>query len=755
MSQSGQRVSHPFPPPPTEWVTRISNVVCWDEKVDFDLPPPPPLERQVLQTQTKLIIPETAVKQITPVQIKPITVTPTKVVPTQVRPKPGSARPIQAVQAQVKPVSARPVSARPPLNNPAQVKPVSARPAPIKPALVKPAPVKPTLVKPALVKPAPVKPAPVKPVPVKPTLVKPAPVKPTLVKQEHKSGSARPVRSIPTNKVPTNKVQTRQFPPAKLPHRIPHPLEKYDLDTKRTVFTLISEFAGTKTVLAIRACCKTFRDSIKVVIQLKSHQTDHISRLENIIQREQSYFDTSPKGAGKTFHSLYIAKKYDLKLMVVCENNTQVMWEMLAKIYDVEFIQAISYNSLRGTCKSDLNHAWLTREGDKFYVTQDFKDEVESGVLLVFDEVQKMRNDTAQFHAGLTLAKYIYNPETLNPNECINSRVALVSATPCNTDAGGVNMLKLLGIITEDKLVRYNRSRKIWEPEGLFEVYQKACEYDMELADEIYQNGALHSKKHAEEVCAELYSLILLNNIGSSTPEFDLAAEKDCSNAFFKVGDDTLEGLQDNMEKLKESLVYNKDTQEYEYTKTTQGLLFKILPEIEAGKADVFVEETIRILTENENAKVLLFINYHKGIDKVLEGLNGWPAAAITGHVPPARRLVLIKQFQEHNSNLRVLITNTQVCGTGVSLDDTNGAFPRFCLLSPSYNFINIDQATGRTWRANTKSNVSITLVYIQGLEEEQAILNSLAKKSDKARSFIYDSSKTVFPGEYRVRLVG
>ena len=682
-----------FPLPPSDWLKRIRK-----EEDYVEPPPPPPIEaRQQLKTTP---VPGNRVS--TPVKSTPIlkpqtTVTPTKgkLIQPKAIPIPAKSIPTKAIPS---PIRAKPIQPKA-IPSPIRAKPISTTAKPI--------------------------PTKAKPIPARKPL---QPLKPNLIK--------------PISKLPT------------MPPKRPHPLEGYDINAKLFAFTRIAEFARMKEIIAIRNCCKSFREQIKVEIKLKSHQIDHMARVQDIITREQSYIDTSPKGAGKTFHVLYIAKKFGLKLMVICENNMQSTWEMLAKIHEIDLIQALSYDTLRGTCKSDLKHAWLTRDGEKFFVTQEFKDEVECGMLLVFDEVQKLRNDTTQFKAGLALTQYIYNPETNNADECVNSRVALVSALPCNTDKSIVNMLKLLGLISEEKLARYNRSRKLWEPEGLYEVYTKACKYDMETADEIYQGGALSNKKHAEEVCALLFSLVLMDRIGSSTPEFELTVQKDCSNAFFRVNDKVLVEMKNNMEKLKESLIYNKETKEYEWTKTTQGLLFKILPEIEAGKADVFIEETIRILTEHKTAKVLLFINYHKGIDKVVAGLDGWPVAVITGHVPPATRLQRIREFQEHNSKLRVLITNTQVCGTGVSLDDTHGDYPRHCLLSPSYNFINIDQATGRTWRANTKSDVSITLVYIQQLEEEQAILNSLATKSDKARSFVYDSSKTVFPGEYRVRHV-
>ena len=138
----------------------------------------------------------------------------------------------------------------------------------------------------------------------------------------------------------------------------------------------------------------------------------------------------------------------------------------------------------------------------------------------------------------------------------------------------------------------------------------------------------------------------------------------------------------------------------------------------------------------------------------VAAGLKAYSPLIMTGSVAPAIRTRYMDLFQQPNLTARVIVTSPQVSGSGISLDDIYGDFPRYAFLSPSYNFINLDQATGRIWRANTKSNVNINMVYIEGLEQECAILGSLASKSEKARGMLYDSENILFPGEYPIEIM-
>lgn len=505
----------------------------------------------------------------------------------------------------------------------------------------------------------------------------------------------------------------------------------------------IIEYLGPKDVMAVRACNRTFYLRLPMNIRLKSYQIGHIIRLEEILQRSYAYMDTSPKGAGKTFHAMFLAKRYNLALMVVCQVNMIPKWERLTKLYQVPLLEVISYQSLRGTSTSQPKHRWLQRSSHGFSVTQEFGDAVEEGVLLIFDEVQNMRNDSQQFDAGYELASYIFTSNS-------SSRVGLVSWTPCSSNEGAENMIKLLGLIKEPKLVEYDRPNRTWIPRGLYEVYEHAYEVDPVKANEIYQFQG-RSKKEAYEICYKLYTNVLIKSLASATPEFPLEVKKTVRNAFYPVSEAELETLELLIDKLAEVSHYDPVTQTTEYTQQTHGLLWKLLPQIEKQKASTFIRAAREVLDKNPKAKVVIFLNYLEAIDLVRNGLQNYKPLVISGSVDRNLRDQYMQKFQAASAEYRVLITNPQTSGSGVDLDDIHGDFPRHAFISPSYNFINLDQATGRVYRANTRSDVCINLVYIEGLEQEQRILFSIQTKSEKARGMLYNSENVQFPGEYPI----
>ena len=61
-----------------------------------------------------------------------------------------------------------------------------------------------------------------------------------------------------------------------------------------------------------------------------------------------------------------------------------------------------------------------------------------------------------------------------------------------------------------------------------------------------------------------------------------------------------------------------------------------------------------------------------------------------------------VKKFQRNES--RIIVVMTQAGGTGLSLHDENGDYPRVSLISPSFSAIDLKQALGRVHRATGKS---------------------------------------------------
>ena len=94
--------------------------------------------------------------------------------------------------------------------------------------------------------------------------------------------------------------------------------------------------------------------------------------------------------------------------------------------------------------------------------------------------------------------------------------------------------------------------------------------------------------------------------------------------------------------------------------------------------------------------------------------------------------------FQQHNNNYRLMIAKPTSFGDAISLNDTspNGEFPRYTYINPHFFFNFIVQASGRTYRVGTTSDVNVTLTYCQATDEKNVIA-ALSKKGDVTRACI------------------
>ena len=98
----------------------------------------------------------------------------------------------------------------------------------------------------------------------------------------------------------------------------------------------------------------------------------------------------------------------------------------------------------------------------------------------------------------------------------------------------------------------------------------------------------------------------------------------------------------------------------------------------------------------------------------------------VNGLVSDVKRIQNVDNFQDDKE--RVILVNIQAGGSGLSLHDINGKYPRLSLLSPSYSAICMRQATGRVWRDSAKSKSVQKIVFVADTVEEKVCESVNAK---------------------------
>ena len=112
-------------------------------------------------------------------------------------------------------------------------------------------------------------------------------------------------------------------------------------------------------------------------------------------------------------------------------------------------------------------------------------------------------------------------------------------------------------------------------------------------------------------------------------------------------------------------------------------------------------------------------------------------------------RDIVIGKFQQDSNECRVFISNTKVGGFGISLDDRFGYRRRYMFIIPTYNFIDLHQATGRIHRGTTESKATIRFIYSREAKSEASVLNAIARKTEITKNVIYQTNGILFPGDY------
>lgn len=530
----------------------------------------------------------------------------------------------------------------------------------------------------------------------------------------------------------------------------------------------------------------------KKEIELYPYQYEHVDRLNGFLDNYHFGIDLSPLGTGKTYTTAKIFQNRQFPhIITVSPPSVKTKWLEVNETYSLNCDNNLTYGEITGKrfiqpkceylLRNDYRVSVMQENGtarmiDKYNytVTDVFKTTVKEGLLLVLDEFQHLKNESAQTEACEILIRTILE----DFNRGGKSRILLLSGSPIDKHTQAVRLFKTLGIMRHDKIVSGYQYAGINEIEDYINNNFKNTPVIRPRRNQFienYRSNFISTRYDSNNnllliQCAsrcELYAYRLFINVikqfVSSTMDIrhmqntGIVLQK--YNGYFNLNN---EGYQQRVLKALEELsniselrVRLRQTQRRTGDPTTGGMMaatVRALTVIETSKIDTFYRLAVKELEFDPNKKVVIGVNYSATIKDLALLLSNYNPLIIDGSKTINSRRNILAKFQAPTSEYRVLIGNISVISTGIDLDDKHGEFPRTCFVSPNYNTIHIYQLSHRFLRGlDTKSNTTIYMVYSDN-RVERRIMESLMSKGEIMKSVTREQADAgiVFPCDYQ-----
>lgn len=151
--------------------------------------------------------------------------------------------------------------------------------------------------------------------------------------------------------------------------------------------------------------------------------------------------------------------------------------------------------------------------------------------------------------------------------------------------------------------------------------------------------------------------------------------------------------------------------------------LLRLRQQSELAKLPTMAEKAVELLESGYS--VAIFVSFIDSILTLSDLINQKAGevvqySEISGQLTGTQRQAEVDKFQSNTT--RLALVQISAGGTGVSLHDTDGNYPRAALISPDYSIQNLLQAQGRIARLGTKSSTIQYIVTAADTVEEKII---------------------------------
>ena len=500
-------------------------------------------------------------------------------------------------------------------------------------------------------------------------------------------------------------------------------------------------------------------------VRLLASQTEHVERLQRILNRFPFALDMSMLGAGKTFTSTHIAIARGYKhVIVVCPVSVIPKWRSMHARFNFPLRQVLGYQSLRSVRFKQPKHGLLFRRDlvsgeDVFEPTAAFRTMVDEGLLLVFDEVQNIKNVSSQFRAAQALIHAV----TLRQGslmQCFgaspprfNSHALLLSASPIDKHEQAVHVFRALGVMTDDRIAQQNIHTGQLEWRGLMQI-REFCSH--------LNRGVLAPPSFITPLPMVAYNMFqgaFKEFVSSSMALPSLTARLLKRNAYYVIDADGEAIVKRGLSSLTTAAQWDGTAVNFvrDNTAAQMASVMRSLQIIETGKIQTFARAAREWLEQHPNHKCVVAVNFSDTVADLETLLAPFRPLLLTGSTSEAARGRVLESFQRADGAHRLLICNQSVASTGIDLDDKHGEFPRLALVSPNYSTITSYQLGHRFQRMDTASDARVHFVFAKRRGASKAacsdlielrVLDSLSRKSQVMKETA-NVSGVVFPGDH------
>jgi superfamily II DNA or RNA helicase len=425
---------------------------------------------------------------------------------------------------------------------------------------------------------------------------------------------------------------------------------------------------------------------VKDTSGLRDWQTESVSRLCASIKKYGAAIDGSDTGTGKTYVACAVARELGMKIAVVCPKAVIHTWKkIITKHFKMDYEFVLNYESVKTGNFKDIG-VW--KKVSRISTRQYFQWNVPKNTLIVFDESHRLKgHGTQNSEIGIEAKKQNYKILCCSATNAVN---------PIELKATGY-ILRLY----ESNFTKYLRDhgcekgRFGWEFSGNKDVLLK-------LHTDLFLQRGIRLRK--EDI--------------PGFPDCDIIADS------YDIEEESEKELNDIYKEMNKELtilkIKSSSIQEYQMNALVVQL--RARQKAELLKVPLIIEMIEEAI--EDGMSVAVFVNFTETIKALSKRLK--TDCIVWGENKGTERENNIDAFQADKK--RIILVNIKAGGSGLSLHDLNGNYPRIAIISPTNSAIDLRQALGRIHRDGAKSKALQKIVFVANTEEEDTCERVKAK---------------------------